>query len=64
MKDLWPIYIKYFNGLDALEKIPVREGLKRKLVWQVLTRLGLVTFQQSSIEVDPREQVLVSVRHW
>ncbi|EAW22893.1 nitrogen permease regulator 3 family protein [Aspergillus fischeri NRRL 181] len=64
MKDLWPTYIKYFNGLDALEKIPVREGLKRKLVWQVLTRLGLVTSQQSSIELDPREQVLVSVRHW
>ncbi|KAK9591319.1 Nitrogen permease regulator 3 [Aspergillus fumigatus] len=64
MKDLWPTYIKYFNGLDALEKIPVREGLKRKFVWQVLTRLGLVTSQQSSIELDPREQVLVSVRHW
>ncbi|PKX94391.1 nitrogen permease regulator 3 family protein [Aspergillus novofumigatus IBT 16806] len=64
MKDLWPTYIKYFNGLDALEKIPVREGLKRKIVWQVLTRLGLVTSQQSSIELDPREQVLVSVRHW
>ncbi|GIK02750.1 nitrogen permease regulator 3 [Aspergillus viridinutans] len=64
MKYLWPAYIKYFNGLDALEKIPVREGLKRKLVWQVLTRLGMVTSQQSSIELDPREQVLVSVRHW
>ncbi|KAA8652157.1 nitrogen permease regulator 3 family protein [Aspergillus tanneri] len=64
LKEYWPIYIKYFNGYDALEKIPVRENLKRKLVWQVLTRLGLVTSSQPSIELDPAEQVLVSVRHW
>ncbi|RAL11530.1 nitrogen permease regulator 3 family protein [Aspergillus homomorphus CBS 101889] len=64
LKNYWPRFIKYFNGYDALEKIPVRENLKRKLVWQLLTRLGLVTGQQSSIELDPREQVLVSVRHW
>lgn len=59
----WPTLIKYFNGYDALEKIPVREGLKRKPTWQVLTRLGLVT-GQSSVELDSRERVLVSVRHW
>ncbi|RAH63959.1 nitrogen permease regulator 3 family protein [Aspergillus aculeatinus CBS 121060] len=64
LKKYWPRFIKYFNGYDALEKIPVRENLKRKLVWQLLTRLGLVTGQQSSVELDPREQVLVSVRHW
>lgn len=59
----WPTLIKYFNGYDALEKISVREGLKRKPTWQVLTRLGLVT-GQSSVELDSRERVLVSVRHW
>ncbi|KAB8230533.1 nitrogen permease regulator 3 family protein [Aspergillus alliaceus] len=64
MKKLWPAYIKYFNGMDALEKVPVRENLKRKLVWQVLTRLGLVTSSQSSIELNPSEQVLIGVRHW
>ncbi|XHF97223.1 Nitrogen permease regulator 3 [Aspergillus wentii] len=64
LRKYWPTFIKYFNGCDALEKISVREGLKRKLVWQIVTRLGLVTGQQSSIELDPREQVLVSVRHW
>jgi hypothetical protein len=64
LKDVWPTYVKYFNGYDALEKVPVREGLKRKLVWQTLTRLGLITGQQSSIELDPKEQVLVSFRHW
>lgn len=64
LKKYWPVFLKYFNGYDALEKIPVRENLKRKLVWQVLTRLGLVTGPPGSGELDAREQVLVSVRHW
>ncbi|CAG8137226.1 unnamed protein product [Penicillium salamii] len=63
-KKYWPVFLKYFNGLDALEKIPVRENLKRKLVWQVLMRLGLVTGPLGSMDLDAREQVLVSVRHW
>lgn len=63
LQKAWPTFIKYFNGYDALEKIPVREGLKRKPTWQVLTRLGLGA-GQSNVELDPREQVLVSVRHW
>ncbi|KAL2832069.1 nitrogen permease regulator of amino acid transport activity 3-domain-containing protein [Aspergillus cavernicola] len=63
LKDVWPTYVKYFNGYDALEKIPVRESLKRKLVWQILTRLGHIT-GQSSIEQGSKEQVLVSFRHW
>jgi hypothetical protein len=63
-KKYWPVFLKYFNGYDAVEKISVRENLKRKLVWQVLMRLGLVTGPLGSIELDAREQVLVSVRHW
>lgn len=63
-KRYWPIFLKYFNGHDALEKITVRETLKRKLVWQVLMRLGLVTGPLGSIDLDAHEQVLVSVRHW
>ena len=63
VKKAWPTLIKYFNGYDAFEKIPVREGLKRKPIWQVLTRLGLGA-GQSNVELDPQEQVLVCVRHW
>ncbi|KAJ5158967.1 Nitrogen permease regulator 3 [Penicillium coprophilum] len=63
-KKYWPIFIKYFNGHDALEKICVRENLKRKLVWQVLMRLGLGTGPLGAMDLDPREQVLVSFRHW
>lgn len=65
LRKWWPTLIKYFNGYDALEKVPVREGLKRKPIWQVLTRLGLGgPGQPSSQELDSREQVLVPVRHW
>lgn len=63
-KKYWPVFLKYFNGYDALEKIPVRENLKRKQVWQILTRLGFVTGPPGSVELDSREQVLVSVKHW
>lgn len=62
LKKYWPTFIKYFNGYDALEKISVRESLKRKFVWQMLNRLG--AGQQSSSEVDRTDPVLVSVRHW
>lgn len=63
LKNAWPILVKYFNGYDALEKIPIRENLKRKLVSQKLIRLGFVT-GQTPIDLDTREQVLVSFRHW
>jgi hypothetical protein len=35
-----------------MEKIPVRENLKRKLVWQVLMRLGVTTGPLGAM-VDP-----------
>ncbi|KAH8693259.1 UPF0171 domain protein [Talaromyces proteolyticus] len=63
LKTHWPRYVKYFNGMDALEKIAVREGMRRKVVWQLLQRWG-VGGQLVGQELDPREQVLVAVRHW
>lgn len=70
LRGYWPSFVKYFNGSDALEKIPGREGLKRKLAWQVLVRLGAAAAGSSmnvdsSSSADPaRERVLLSVRHW
>ncbi|KAJ5489371.1 Nitrogen permease regulator 3 [Penicillium diatomitis] len=64
LRQHWPLLVKYFNGFDALEKITVRENLKRKLVAQVLMRLGFLTGPVNYVETDPREQVLVGVRHW
>lgn len=63
LKTVWPTYVKYFNGYDALEKISVREGLKRKFVAEILNRLGLTT-SQPSMNSDSRERILVSFRHW
>jgi hypothetical protein len=39
---LWPIFTKYLNGHDALEKIAVREGMKRKRVWKGLLGLAVL----------------------
>ncbi|KAL4942291.1 hypothetical protein BDV06DRAFT_165462 [Aspergillus oleicola] len=63
LKSVWPTFVKYLNGYDALEKVPVREGMKRKVVAQFLARLGFIT-GQVSIEPDIREQVLVGFKHW
>ena len=64
LKVHWPKFVKYFNGTDALEKIAVREGMRRKVVWQLLQRWGLGQSVASVSGLDAREQVLVTVRHW
>lgn len=70
----WAAFVKYFNGTDALEKIAVREGLKRKLVWRILARIDASSGggaaakgglgQGAAGPVDAREKVLLTVRHW
>ncbi|KLJ10209.1 hypothetical protein EMPG_14409 [Blastomyces silverae] len=65
LQKYWPLFTKYFNGTDALEKIPVREGLNRKVVWRLLHRLDRSMPQLESGESGPsKEKVLVTVRHW
>ncbi|KAI9814423.1 MAG: Nitrogen permease regulator 3 [Pycnora praestabilis] len=51
VRTYWPVFVKYFNGQHALEKIAVREGVKRKEVWRVLA-------------VIEAKGVLQVVRHW
>lgn len=51
VREVWPRLVRYFNGQHALEKIPVREGWKRKDVWRWLSYLE-------------SKGVLVVVRHW
>ncbi|OJD14247.1 hypothetical protein AJ78_05374 [Emergomyces pasteurianus Ep9510] len=66
LQKYWPLFTKYFNGTDALEKIPVREGLNRKVVWRLLNRLDRSTSQPRSggDNLSSKEKVLVTVRHW
>jgi nitrogen permease regulator 3-like protein len=63
LKKYWPTFMKYFNGSDALEKIPVREGLKRKVVSDMLGRMGLSPTDAAG-EVEEPGKILVGVRHW
>lgn len=36
LKDRWGKFVKYFNGQDALEMIPLIEGVRRKEIWGIL----------------------------
>lgn len=71
----WPMLTRYFTGLDALQKITVREGLPHRLVWRMLNLLdvnsgvsggaGAAAGTAAEAEAwDEREKVLVTVRHW
>jgi hypothetical protein len=64
LRRYWPVFVKYFNGSEALERMPVREGLKRKFVWDMLGNMGLDF--DSGVENDKGENrgVLVTIRHW
>ncbi|KAI5292226.1 Nitrogen permease regulator 3, partial [Ascosphaera acerosa] len=72
LKKSWAMFIKYFNGIDAIESIAVREGMKKKVVRRLLLALdqgvpagadiaGSADLKQGN---GPRESVLVKVRHW
>ncbi|CAP64984.1 uncharacterized protein PODANS_1_13730 [Podospora anserina S mat+] len=47
--DAWPMFLKYFNGRSALERIALQEEMKRKDVWNLLTAMS---------------EYLLTVRHW
>lgn len=65
LRSYWLRFVKYFNGSEPLEFIPVREGLKRTIVWEYLGRMGL-DFDRG-VEGDGlggTGRILVTVRHW
>jgi len=47
--DAWPVFLKYFDGRSALERIALQEEMKRKEAWNLLTAMG---------------EYLLCVRHW
>ncbi|KAI9801009.1 MAG: hypothetical protein M1825_003543 [Sarcosagium campestre] len=51
VRTAWRRFIRYFNGRHALEKIPMREGIKHKDVWRWL----------AAMEADG---VLLTLKHW
>jgi hypothetical protein len=60
----WPVFVKYFTGSEALERIPVREGLKRKLVWDTLGKMGLDVDCPVEDDKSENKRVLLTIRHW
>jgi nitrogen permease regulator 3-like protein len=62
----WPAFTRYLNGIEALETIPVREGLKRKLAWDLFGKLGIFESlgSESEMKKDSHRRILVGVRHW
>lgn len=60
----WPLFVKYFTGSQALERIPVREGLKRKFVWDMLGKVGLGFDGGVEEEKGENKAVLLTIRHW
>lgn len=60
----WPQFVKYFNGTEALQRIPVREGLKRKFVWNMLIKMGLSYDEAVEDEKGENHKTLVTFRHW
>lgn len=63
----WPAFTRYMNGNEPLEKIHVREGLKRKAAWDMLCKLCLFD-QRWRREPDTGKEtcrrILVGLRHW
>ncbi|KIX95403.1 uncharacterized protein Z520_08920 [Fonsecaea multimorphosa CBS 102226] len=64
LRRYWPVFVKYFSGSEPLERIPVREGLKRKLVWDVLEKVGADFEGGVEDEKGENKRVLVTIRHW
>jgi nitrogen permease regulator 3-like protein len=65
----WLRFVKYFNGSEPLEFIPVREGLKRKFVWDLLEKMGLdfdggVETEGGRDRAGGKGKILVTIRHW
>lgn len=64
MREYWPVLVKYFNGTEPLEMVPIREGLKRKFVWDLLGKMGLRFDAGVRDEKGKNEGLMVVVRHW
>lgn len=60
----WPTLNKYFDGSTALEAVPVREELKRKMVWSLFARLGLRSDGRVEDDEGVDQRILLTVRHW
>lgn len=59
----WESFSKHFDGNAALESIPVKEGVKRTVAWNIFGKLGL-SFDGGVEKDGENKALLVTVRHW
>ena len=58
------------DGTEALEKSPIKEGMKRLRVWELLAKLGVgdkVVSVDEEAEGEGHQRktkIVVTVRHW
>ena len=64
LKRHWLLFVKYFNGTESLESIPIKEGLKRKFVWSFFGKMGLNFDRGVQDSKGENTAVLVTFRHW
>ncbi|KAJ9658185.1 Nitrogen permease regulator 3 [Neophaeococcomyces mojaviensis] len=60
----WPNLTKYFDGSTALESVPIKENLKRKLVWSLYGKLGLDFDRGVEDSKGMNNSIIVTIRHW
>jgi len=60
----WPILSKHFDGNTALESVPVKEGLKRKLAWLLYHKFGLDFNTGVEGPDGSNKTMIVTIRHW
>ena len=70
LKHYFTSFAKSMDGTEALEKIPIKEGLKRLRVWELLGKLGVgdkVVSSDAEVEGEGHQKktkLVVTVRHW
>ena len=60
----WPVLSKHFDGATALESVPIKEGLKRKVAWNLYGKYGLNFDKGVEDAKGANRSILVTIRHW
>lgn len=70
LKHYFTSFAKSMDGTEALEKIPIKEGMKRLRVWELLGKLGVgdkLVSADAEAEGEGHQRktkIVVTVRHW
>ena len=62
----WPSLVKYFDGMQSMEQIPVGESMKKSIVADALRKIGLAFGSTRDLPErgSGNESPLIFYRHW